>query len=341
MLDVGDEVGEELDAGPQLVVAPESGMERALIVNEAGVELGQTPLGDRRPREVLQYGRERGVVARGDGPLGVDREAGVLPGAQQVGAVVVDGAATEECVEDGVAEGELEDAESGGGLVGGDGMEDTTAIEDPARDEGVDVRVEGQQGAETLRRRDERRDGTVEVGERCRREPSREVVAHDGVGGAAEEAGEAAVEEEGGAQPLGDREDEGEVGEEGLGEARDRGGIAIEVVVLALVPPRRRQHLLDEAQRPLGRAPLAARGTEPARLAREREQPLVLALLAAQPKEPEVLIAAAHEALEEVEHARGEGPELAGEALVVHEAQLVEVGLDEGVPSVVFAERGR
>lgn len=56
----------------------------------------------------------------------------------------------------------------------------------------------------------------------------------------------------------------------------------------------------------------------------------MLALLAAQPEEAEVGIAAAHEALEEVEDPWGEGPELAGEALVVHEAQLVEMGLDEG-----------
>lgn len=140
----------------------------------------------------------------------------MLPGAQQVGAVVVDGAAAEEGVEDGVAEGELEGAESGGGLVGGDRVEQPVAIEDPARDEGVDVGVEGQQRPETLRCGDQGGDGSVEV-----REPRREVVAHDGVGGAAEEAGEAAVEEEGGAQHLGDREDEGEVGEGGLGEAGD------------------------------------------------------------------------------------------------------------------------
>ncbi len=44
----------------------------------------------------------------------------MLPGAQEVGAVVVDGAAAQEGVEDGVAEGELESAESRGRLVDGD-----------------------------------------------------------------------------------------------------------------------------------------------------------------------------------------------------------------------------
>jgi len=73
VLDVGDEMGEELDAGPQLVVAAEAGVDGALVEDEAGVELGEPPLGDRWTREVLEDRGEGGVIAGGDGSLGVDR----------------------------------------------------------------------------------------------------------------------------------------------------------------------------------------------------------------------------------------------------------------------------
>ena len=165
VLDVWDEVREELHAGPQLVVAPETGVVGALVEDEAGVEVGQPSLGDRRPREVLQERSERGVITGGDGALGVDRETGVLPRAQEGGAVVVDGVASPKGVEDRVAEGELEGAKAGGGFVDGDRMEDAVWVEDAGGDEGVDVGMEGEQRTEALRCGDEGGDRAVELGE--------------------------------------------------------------------------------------------------------------------------------------------------------------------------------
>lgn len=58
-------------------------------------------------------------------------------------------------------------------------------------------------------------------------------------------------------------------------------------------------------------------------------RPLVSAVVAVQPQEPEVGITAAHEALEQIEGARGERSVEAGEAVVVDEAKLVEELADE------------
>ena len=107
-LDMGDDEGEEFEAGDELVVPSESRMVAALVVNHTGVEEGDALQGDGGALEVLEERLELLVVAGGDASLGVDVESRVGPGADERNTLFIDDVFLLEEVENGIAERELE-----------------------------------------------------------------------------------------------------------------------------------------------------------------------------------------------------------------------------------------
>ena len=71
--------GQKFDAGDELVVASETGVVTTLVVDHAGVEIGQSCERNGSALHVLKDRLELALVAGLDDALAVNPEAGVLP----------------------------------------------------------------------------------------------------------------------------------------------------------------------------------------------------------------------------------------------------------------------
>ena len=85
---MGDQHGQKFDAGDELMVASETGVVATLVVDHAGVEIGQPCERNGSALHVLKDRLELVAVARFDDAFDVNPEAGVLPRSHQVGTLL-------------------------------------------------------------------------------------------------------------------------------------------------------------------------------------------------------------------------------------------------------------
>jgi hypothetical protein len=304
-LDVGDDHGQELELGDDLMVPVEPGVELAAVDDEAGVEPLNSLEGDRGSFHVLESRLELGLVPRCNEPLGVDRESGVIPASKEVDSLVVDLVLLSKEDEERFAKEELGLCEVHLGIL----VEVSLGIKDSKRREPVTVRVEIEERPKGLRRRDEGGTRFVEVGE-----ARFEELANRSEGGAAEIAVEGVIELEEGAKDLGDRE--GERGIRYLG-----------------------QNVFDHVFGPGKSALLATAGAEASSFTREGQQSFGLTAWTLKFQKTKVRITTRQKPPEEIDDPRCERTVGRPETLLPMSFELIEVAFDDGFENVVGRSR--